>query len=47
MRVRSTFESLTVWNLERPPEGGDSVILAFGWPKIAEGVSAEIGFRRD
>ncbi|KAJ6654217.1 hypothetical protein lerEdw1_007314 [Lerista edwardsae] len=37
VRVRSTFESLTVWNLERAPGSGDGVLMAFGWPKIAEG----------
>ncbi|XP_066466346.1 ribonuclease H2 subunit C [Tiliqua scincoides] len=42
LQVKSTFESLTVWNLERAPDSNAEVIMAFGWPKIAEGIHAPV-----
>ncbi|XP_063002138.1 ribonuclease H2 subunit C [Elgaria multicarinata webbii] len=42
VRVKSTFESLTVWNLERAPDGTDEIMMALDWPKIAEGIHAPV-----
>ncbi|CAI5798043.1 ribonuclease H2 subunit C [Podarcis lilfordi] len=38
VRVKSTFESLTVWNLEQAPNSSDEILMSLQWPKIAEGV---------
>ncbi|XP_053134013.1 ribonuclease H2 subunit C [Hemicordylus capensis] len=42
VRVRSTFESLTVWNVEQAPNDNDEVIMALSWPKIAKGIHAPV-----
>ncbi|XP_054845722.1 ribonuclease H2 subunit C isoform X2 [Eublepharis macularius] len=42
VRVKSTFESITAWNLERAPNGSDEILMAFSWPKIAEGIHAPV-----
>lgn len=39
MQVKSTFDSLTVWNLEQAPNSSDEILMALSWPKIAQGVS--------
>ncbi|MGH0174239.1 UNVERIFIED_CONTAM: hypothetical protein FKN15_067253 [Acipenser sinensis] len=36
LRVRSTFSTLTCWNLETPPSSDDGVVMAMNWPVIAE-----------
>ncbi|XP_060107625.1 ribonuclease H2 subunit C [Heteronotia binoei] len=42
MQVKSTFDSMTVWNLERAPNESDEILKAFSWPKIAEGIHAPV-----
>nr|XP_034954270.1 ribonuclease H2 subunit C isoform X1 [Zootoca vivipara] len=42
VRVKSTFESLTVWNLERAPNSSDEILMSLHWPKIAEGIHASV-----
>ncbi|XP_061461756.1 ribonuclease H2 subunit C [Rhineura floridana] len=42
VRVKSTFESLTMWTLERAPNSSDELLMAFHWPKIAEGIHAPV-----
>ncbi|XP_033030381.1 ribonuclease H2 subunit C isoform X2 [Lacerta agilis] len=42
VRVKSTFESLTVWNLERAPNSSDEILMSLHWPKIAEGIHAPV-----
>ncbi|XP_044304304.1 ribonuclease H2 subunit C [Varanus komodoensis] len=37
VRVKSSFDAVTVWNLERAPDSMDEILMAFDWPKIAEG----------
>ncbi|XP_034280329.1 ribonuclease H2 subunit C [Pantherophis guttatus] len=40
--VKSTFDSLTVWNLERAPSNSDEIVMAFAWPAIARGIHAPV-----
>ncbi|XP_026572085.1 ribonuclease H2 subunit C [Pseudonaja textilis] len=40
--VKSTFNSLTVWNLERTPNHSDEIIMALAWPAIARGIHAPV-----
>ncbi|XP_042296288.1 ribonuclease H2 subunit C isoform X2 [Sceloporus undulatus] len=42
LRVKSAFESLTVWNLEEAPKSTDEIMMALHWPKIAEGIHATV-----
>uniref|UniRef100_A0A8D2JF21 Uncharacterized protein n=1 Tax=Varanus komodoensis TaxID=61221 RepID=A0A8D2JF21_VARKO len=42
VRVKSSFDAVTVWNLERAPDSMDEILMAFDWPKIAEGVSIRV-----
>ncbi|KAL8184147.1 UNVERIFIED_CONTAM: hypothetical protein K2H54_007703 [Gekko kuhli] len=42
VQVKSTFESMSVWNLERAPNESDEILMAFSWPKIAEGIHAPV-----
>ncbi|XP_072839883.2 ribonuclease H2 subunit C [Pogona vitticeps] len=42
LQVKSTFESLMVWNLERAPNATDEILMALRWPKIAEGIHASV-----
>ncbi|KAJ7307408.1 hypothetical protein JRQ81_009424 [Phrynocephalus forsythii] len=42
LHVKATFESLTVWKLERAPDTSDEVMMALQWPKIAEGIHAPV-----
>ncbi|XP_033853445.3 ribonuclease H2 subunit C isoform X1 [Acipenser ruthenus] len=42
LRVRSTFSTLTCWNLETPPSSDDGVVMAMNWPVIAEAIHAPI-----
>ncbi|MGH0151055.1 UNVERIFIED_CONTAM: hypothetical protein FKN15_053428 [Acipenser sinensis] len=38
LRVRSTFSTLTCWNLETPPSSDDGVVMTMNWPVIAEAI---------
>ncbi|KAM3824881.1 ribonuclease H2 subunit C [Vipera latastei] len=40
--VKTTFDSLTVWNLEQAPTNSDEILMAFAWPKIAQGLHAPV-----
>ncbi|XP_025030136.1 ribonuclease H2 subunit C, partial [Python bivittatus] len=40
--VKSTFDSLTVWNLERAPTNSDEILMALAWPAIAQGIHAPV-----
>ncbi|XP_058016195.1 ribonuclease H2 subunit C isoform X2 [Ahaetulla prasina] len=40
--VKSTFDSLTVWNLERAPTNSDEIVMALAWPAIARGIHAPV-----
>ncbi|XP_015681954.1 ribonuclease H2 subunit C-like [Protobothrops mucrosquamatus] len=40
--VKSTFDSLTVWNLEQAPTNSDEIFMALAWPKIAQGLHAPV-----
>nr|XP_056708992.1 ribonuclease H2 subunit C [Euleptes europaea] len=42
VQIKSTFDSMTVWNLERAPNESDEILMAFSWPKIAEGIHAPV-----
>uniref|UniRef100_A0A8C5EYB8 Uncharacterized protein n=1 Tax=Gopherus evgoodei TaxID=1825980 RepID=A0A8C5EYB8_9SAUR len=42
VRLKSTFGTLTVWNLERAPSADDGLLLALNWPGIAEAVSTDV-----
>ncbi|XP_070622459.1 ribonuclease H2 subunit C isoform X2 [Erythrolamprus reginae] len=40
--VKSTFDSLTVWNLERAPSNSDEIVMALDWPAIARGIHGPV-----
>ncbi|XP_063173030.1 ribonuclease H2 subunit C [Candoia aspera] len=40
--VKSTFDSLMIWNLERAPTNSDEIIMALAWPEIAQGIHAPV-----
>lgn len=40
MKASSVFDKFTYWNLETPPTSDDKIIMAMGWPKLAEVVSS-------
>ncbi|KAM6435097.1 ribonuclease H2 subunit C [Liasis olivaceus] len=40
--VKSTFDSLTVWNLEQAPTNSDEILMALTWPAIAQGIHAPV-----
>ncbi|XP_015272363.1 PREDICTED: ribonuclease H2 subunit C [Gekko japonicus] len=42
VQVKSAFESVSVWNLERAPNESDEILMAFSWPKIAESIHAPV-----
>ncbi|XP_048371341.1 ribonuclease H2 subunit C [Sphaerodactylus townsendi] len=42
VQIKSTFESMTVWNLEQAPNESDEILMAFSWPKIAAGIHAPV-----
>ncbi|XP_042705690.1 ribonuclease H2 subunit C [Chrysemys picta bellii] len=42
VRLKSTFGTLTVWNLERAPSADDGLLLALSWPGIAEAIHAPV-----
>nr|XP_060614173.1 ribonuclease H2 subunit C [Anolis sagrei ordinatus] len=42
LHVKSTFESLTVWNLEQAPKNTDEILMALHWPEIAEGIHSAV-----
>ncbi|KAH1168367.1 hypothetical protein KIL84_003850 [Mauremys mutica] len=42
LRLKSTFGTLTVWNLEQAPSADDGLLLALSWPRIAEAIHAPV-----
>ncbi|XP_056145630.1 ribonuclease H2 subunit C [Lampris incognitus] len=42
VRVSSVFDKLTYWNLETPPNSDDAVVMAMGWPELAEAIHGPI-----
>ncbi|XP_059497462.1 ribonuclease H2 subunit C [Stegostoma tigrinum] len=40
--VKSSFSSVTYWNLGSPPAEDDSVVMAMGWTQIAEALHAPV-----
>ncbi|KAM3866786.1 ribonuclease H2 subunit C [Diretmus argenteus] len=42
VRVSSVFDKLTYWNLETPPNSDDAVVMAMGWPELAEAIHGPV-----
>ncbi|XP_078064586.1 ribonuclease H2 subunit C, partial [Mustelus asterias] len=42
VRAKSTFSSLTYWNLETPPTADDSVVMALSWTQLADALQAPV-----
>ncbi|KAM4554729.1 ribonuclease H2 subunit C [Odontesthes bonariensis] len=42
VRVSSVFDKLTYWNLETPPNSDDTVVMAMGWPELADAIHGPI-----
>ncbi|KAL2077390.1 hypothetical protein ACEWY4_026894 [Coilia grayii] len=42
VKVSSVFHNLTYWNLETPPSSDDGVVMAMGWPELAEAIHGPI-----
>ncbi|KAM6953471.1 ribonuclease H2 subunit C [Aplochiton taeniatus] len=42
VKVTSTFKNLTYWNLETLPNTDDGVVVAMGWPELAEAIHGPI-----
>uniref|UniRef100_A0A8C4Y9H4 Uncharacterized protein n=1 Tax=Gopherus evgoodei TaxID=1825980 RepID=A0A8C4Y9H4_9SAUR len=47
VRLKSTFGTLTVWNLERAPSADDGLLLALNWPGIAEAIHAPVSRKEE
>ncbi|XP_068614355.1 ribonuclease H2 subunit C-like [Brachionichthys hirsutus] len=42
VRLTSVFDKLTYWNLETPPNSDDTVVMAMGWPELAEAIHGPV-----
>ncbi|XP_063046827.1 ribonuclease H2 subunit C [Engraulis encrasicolus] len=42
VKVSSVFHNLTYWNLETPPTSDDGVVMAMGWPELAEAIHGPV-----
>ncbi|CAL8264245.1 unnamed protein product [Lota lota] len=42
VKVSSTFDKLTYWNLETPPNSDDMVVMAMDWPELAEAIHGAV-----
>ncbi|XP_072251682.1 ribonuclease H2 subunit C [Leuresthes tenuis] len=42
VKVSSVFDKLTYWNLETPPNSDDTVVMAMGWPELADAIHGPI-----
>lgn len=42
VKVTSMFKNLTYWNLETLPNADDGVVVAMGWPELAEAIHEAI-----
>ncbi|XP_028659051.2 ribonuclease H2 subunit C [Erpetoichthys calabaricus] len=42
LRVKSTFNSLTYWNLETQPTTDDTIVMAMNWPDIAAAIHGAV-----
>ncbi|KAJ3588162.1 hypothetical protein NHX12_011756 [Muraenolepis orangiensis] len=42
VKVSSTFDKLTYWNLETPPNSDDTLVMSMDWPELAEAIHGAV-----
>ncbi|CAJ1058730.1 ribonuclease H2 subunit C [Xyrichtys novacula] len=42
VKLTSTFDKLTYWNLETPTNSDDTVVMAMDWPELAEAIHGPV-----